>query len=74
MKNTLLILVLGLFVFGCLDEGPFDPTAGYDGYLWGDDWTCPTNDYTFDTLSECWEGCPEHPAECFCNKDDGECD
>ena len=57
MKNTLLILVLGLFAVGCLEDGPMTP-AGFESYecpitgtIYGDEYDCE---------SDCDEECIEN--------------
>ena len=47
MKNTLLILVLGLFALACLEDGPLTP-AGHEFY------ECPTTGEVFSD-EECIE-------------------
>jgi len=50
MKNVLLMIVLGLFAVGCLDESPLDPTLNN-----GFDWKCPTTGYEFQSFDDCQE-------------------
>ena len=60
MKNTLLILVLGLFAVGCYEENPLGPEWDYDGA-----WRCPhITNYYYDTEGYCESLCEEECYEC----------
>ena len=52
MKNTLLILVLGLFAVGCLEDGPMTP-AGFESY------ECPTTGTVYGEEEQCESRCDE---------------
>tara|TARA_Y100001960_G_C14445427_1_gene714666 strand:+ start:409 stop:582 length:174 start_codon:yes stop_codon:yes gene_type:complete len=56
MKNTLLILVLGLFAVGCLEDGPMTP-AGFEFY------ECPTTGTVYGDEDTCEGVCDEECIE-----------
>ena len=56
MKNTLLILVLGLFAVGCLEDGPMTP-AGFESY------ECPTTGTVYGEEEQCESRCDEECIE-----------
>tara|TARA_X000001382_G_scaffold126416_1_gene113004 strand:+ start:82 stop:255 length:174 start_codon:yes stop_codon:yes gene_type:complete len=56
MKNTLLILVLGLFAVGCLEDGPLTP-AGHEFY------ECPTTNTVYSDEDACESYCDEECIE-----------
>jgi hypothetical protein len=73
MKNTFLIIILGLFTVGCLDYAPLNPDSG-DGVFYGytSDWGCPSNPgHSYDNEESCEEYYCD--VECYCFNPD-ECD
>lgn len=63
MKNVLLMIVLGLFATGCLEEGwdnPIGPIGGTgceDGFC--EKWECPTTGYIYSDEDVCEDRCDE---------------
>ena len=60
MKNTLLILVLGLFAVSCFEGNSLGPEHDYDGKQ-----RCPyITNYYYDTEEYCESLCEEECYEC----------
>ena len=58
MKNVLLMIVLGLFTVGCLDED--SPMSPGNGTHWG----CESTGWVYDDLDSCEYYCEE---DCYCD-------
>tara|TARA_Y100001958_G_C21030258_1_gene403532 strand:+ start:494 stop:685 length:192 start_codon:yes stop_codon:yes gene_type:complete len=62
MKNVLLMIVLGLFAVGCLDqnyEGILAPEGSCeDGFC--EKWECPTTGYIYNDEDVCEEECLDY--------------
>ena len=56
MKNILLMIVLGLFAVGCLEDGPLTP-AGHEFY------ECPTTGTVYGDEDACESRCDEECIE-----------